>query len=649
MGIINGTFDTDLSGWQYNTKVSWSDGKVVFNACTAPSFYFSSDIPFMSQRFLIDNTTLSFEWATGNNLCCPDWGTPTFILELIIHEFNPDDGTPINTTVISEMFPGRGSGTKIKDVSPYLGKEATLQLRSIGGFYCASGLGWYNLVIDNVNVSPNWGTFRVSSVPGNANIYVDDNFLNITPETGSIDLTDISPGSHTIKITKTDYYDYSVTVDVYPGRIYEIIATLNPQIGCISILSDPIGAKIFLSDRNGEILNDTGFTTFKNICNLFWGDYKWKLILPRYDPKSGIAHLTSVAGVSITETLALTGIGCIYFESNPSGAKIIVDDVDTGLITPNKKCGLSLGEHTYRLELSGYKIETGDVILTSTQGETVSTDLTVLAPANIISATLTVDTNDCVAPCTVNGTVSWTNTGDIASIPTDLKILVNTVPTILRSSVTINPGQTLSYTFQLPSLSAGTYTVCASPDTGTVCQTITVRIPAAKGSIRFTSTPIGAEIFLDGAVQGIKTPATLIDVPVGSHAYTLKLDGFNDSTGTVQVLENQTVEVSALLIPIESCIYFVTSIPGAKIYVDDVDTGKVTPALICGLSLGSHTYRLELSGYTAVTGSVGIGAGQGVVVASVLTPVEKGIGAGTLIGLTVIGIGVVYFATRKRG
>ena len=103
--------------------------------------------------------------------------------------------------------------------------------------------------------------------------------------------------------------------------------------------------------------------------------------------------------------------------------------------------------------------------------------------------------------------------------------------------------------------------------------------------------------------------------------------------------------------PEEGCIDFVTSIPGAKIYVDNVDTGKVTPSSICGLSPGTHTYRLELSGYVSVTGSVDLGAGERVLVSIVLTPVKKGIGAGTILGVTVLSIGIlgaVLFSTREK-
>lgn len=159
------------------------------------------------------------------------------------------------------------------------------------------------------------------------------------------------------------------------------------------------------------------------------------------------------------------------------------------------------------------------------------------------------------------------------------------------------------------------------------------------GSIKLTTSIPGAEIFLDGTDQGIRTPSTITSIPAGSHNYALKLAGFNDATGTVQVIENQTAEVSVQLIPGEGCIYFNTSVPGAKIYVDNVDTGKVTPSLVCGLTLGAHTYRLSLTGYQDNTGSFNLAAGQGTTVTVPLT--KKSAGTGTLIALGLIGAGVL--------
>ena len=171
----------------------------------------------------------------------------------------------------------------------------------------------------------------------------------------------------------------------------------------------------------------------------------------------------------------------------------------------------------------------------------------------------------------------------------------------------------------------------------------------AKGSIFFNSVPVGAEIYLDGTVQGDKTPSTIIDVPTGTHNYIIKLGGFKDYEGAVLVEANITTTVDATLTPIEGCVYFVTSVPGAKIYVDNVNTGKVTPALVCGLSLATHTYRFEMPGYNAVTGSVSIGTGQGVVTIGALVPVEKK-GSGAILGIVLLGASAfaVFIVTRGK-
>ncbi len=80
--------------------------------------------------------------------------------------------------------------------------------------------------------------------------------------------------------------------------------------------------------------------------------------------------------------------------------------------------------------------------------------------------------------------------------------------------------------------------------TMTNCQILTVSTPPV-GSIKFESNPVGAEIFIDGTDQNKITPFTITDIPTGEHSYKLTLSDHPDITGTVTVLENQTVTVSA--------------------------------------------------------------------------------------------------------
>ncbi len=449
MGIINGAFDIDLSGWSTSAVpgqygVVWDNGKA--KLWNYP--YCTGSVANLSQDFVIDNKILSFDW----------WSSGTRIYGAVVYSvsvFIEGQGwIGIAGREIGWSSTDPTSGTEYIDLSQYIGKtcRTTFYLKTIGGFPCNLYM-W----VDNVVLTPDWGTLRVSSIPGNANIYIDDSFINITPDTGSIDLTNISLGNHTVKITKTDYFDYIIVINVYAGKLYDIPATLSPKTGCLSIYTDPAGAKIFLSERNGQTLNDTGFSTFKQICDLFWGDYKWKLTLPKYEPKSGLAHLTSIAGASISETLSLIGIGCIYFDTNPSGAKIIVDGGDTGLVTPNKICNLVLGEHTYSLELSGYIIETGSVILTSTQGELVSIDLR----PKIIATIIILSKTTCIEPCDLTVDVTWTNTGGVIGIFTPT-ITVNGLPNVFHDE-SLGPGLSVTKTFTVTGLITGHYSICPEP------------------------------------------------------------------------------------------------------------------------------------------------------------------------------------------
>lgn len=104
-------------------------------------------------------------------------------------------------------------------------------------------------------------------------------------------------------------------------------------------------------------------------------------------------------------------------------------------------------------------------------GITKTASIIVRGPSLIVSTDLTVDTNICTEMCSVNGTASWINNGGTAGT-LDPAILINTVPMSIGLPTTINPGQTLPYTFSLPDLTVGTYDICTSP--GTHCQTVVV-------------------------------------------------------------------------------------------------------------------------------------------------------------------------------
>ncbi len=109
------------------------------------------------------------------------------------------------------------------------------------------------------------------------------------------------------------------------------------------------------------------------------------------------------------------------------------------------------------------------------------------------------------------------------------------------------------------------------------------------------------------------TPATLANVPAGSHSVRLTLAGYQDWTDTVRVSAGQTTTVSANLqaTPEPTGSISVTSTPpGAAIWLDNLDQERLTPAVLEDVPVGPHTLHLVLVGYAPLEDTVEVVPGQ---------------------------------------
>jgi len=71
--------------------------------------------------------------------------------------------------------------------------------------------------------------------------------------------------------------------------------------------------------------------------------------------------------------------------------------------------------------------------------------------------------------------------------------------------------------------------------------------PTTTGSIQVTSSPTGAQVYLDGSNTGLTTDCTLTDVSSGSHTVSLIREGYEDEQRSVSVTAGQTATVSVTL------------------------------------------------------------------------------------------------------
>ena len=190
----------------------------------------------------------------------------------------------------------------------------------------------------------------------------------------------------------------------------------------------------------------------------------------------------------------------------------------------------------------------------------------------------------------------------------------------------------------LQSLTPGTYSMKATlsgytPDTALVNvyagQTATYYPvlqyspqPHQTGTVYVTSNPNYASVSVDGSYYG-KTPITLSLYP-GSHQVLLKLSGYNDYSTSVWVTAGQS---QSLPVSMSTAIYgsfTLTSVPGAKVYMDSALLGTTNSAGIfqqSGITSGNHLFKVTASGYNDWMNTIYIQANTVTAIPATLTPV----------------------------
>jgi serine/threonine protein kinase len=131
--------------------------------------------------------------------------------------------------------------------------------------------------------------------------------------------------------------------------------------------------------------------------------------------------------------------------------------------------------------------------------------------------------------------------------------------------------------------------------------------PAASvvvpGQIAIDSTPQGAQVQLDGKTDpSWVTPFTLSGVNAGQHTVTVSKPGFSSDTRTVAVASGSKAFVVSHLAQMMATLSVTSTPPGANIYIDGRDTGKLTPAQV-SVDKGQHIVLVRKAGFIDETTS----------------------------------------------
>ncbi len=116
----------------------------------------------------------------------------------------------------------------------------------------------------------------------------------------------------------------------------------------------------------------------------------------------------------------------------------------------------------------------------------------------------------------------------------------------------------------------------------------------APAELTVTSEPAGATILLDGQDTGLLTPHTFGELEAAVYGVRVHLDGWV-ATPAEQTVELRPLDVRSVDFTLSQTGLAVSSDPaGARILLDGLDTGLLTPAVIGGLAPGPVEVALAL-------------------------------------------------------
>lgn len=224
------------------------------------------------------------------------------------------------------------------------------------------------------------GTININSTPSLAEIWIDGvNTELLTPQT----FKNIDTGDYVFELrhwnTKTDEFDIFVfTVTVVAGRRKELKVNIPAGLvseeevepvtwGQLRLTSHPSAAEVWIDGEN------TGKLTPEYFRRMDAGTYGIKLRVYRRQIEAWLEYEFTVTIVA-TEKTELhilipipekeeipepepPNLGAFRILSAPTNTKIFIDDVDTGLLTPETFKDLTPGPYTVKLERTRAKTD----------------------------------------------------------------------------------------------------------------------------------------------------------------------------------------------------------------------------------------------------------------------------------------------------
>lgn len=124
------------------------------------------------------------------------------------------------------------------------------------------------------------------------------------------------------------------------------------------------------------------------------------------------------------------------------------------------------------------------------------------------------------------------------------------------------------------------------------------------GKVFITANVSEAEIWLDNINTGKVTPDT-VETTVGTHTVVLRKASYLDATQVIAIIKDSLISLHISLTEFTETgrVYITSNVEGAQIFIDLVNSGKVTPDTIIAAS-GTHQISLQRAFFNSASQSV---------------------------------------------
>ena len=321
----------------------------------------------------------------------------------------------------------------------------------------------------------------------------------------------VKPGRHLVQIGKVGYRTFSQWVEVVGGQVLQLPVVLErdpAKGGSLFVMADVTGAPVFVDgkQRGGTPVVIDGLSPGDHIVEI-------RPTSPRVQAHQQVVQINSGEQTTIDLKLGVApDSGSIRVITNVPGAMISIDGVDIGL-APAAKAGLTPGPHILMTRADGYQPIEQSVEVVAGRERVASLRM---QAATGVAGRIVVNAN-------VDGAQIWIDGTDRGAAP----VVVEGATPGAHAIVVKAPGhREIRQTCEVgPGLNC----------------IINADLRAVGTSVRVESNAKGAELYVDGELQG---PVPWEgDLPSGSHRLEVRATGYDAHVEQVNLRVSKQVRL----------------------------------------------------------------------------------------------------------